>query len=50
MARLTSSLSQRYSDCADVNDNRPEFTMKEYHLRLNEDATVGTSVVSVTLL
>ncbi|XP_012575696.1 PREDICTED: cadherin EGF LAG seven-pass G-type receptor 3 isoform X1 [Condylura cristata] len=32
----------------DVNDNRPEFTMKEYHLRLNEDATVGTSVVSVT--
>ncbi|XP_060060672.1 cadherin EGF LAG seven-pass G-type receptor 3 isoform X2 [Erinaceus europaeus] len=32
----------------DVNDNRPEFTMKEYHLRLNEDAVVGTSVVSVT--
>ncbi|XP_075403418.1 cadherin EGF LAG seven-pass G-type receptor 3 [Tenrec ecaudatus] len=32
----------------DVNDNRPEFTLKEYHLRLNEDATVGTSVVSVT--
>nr|XP_017451421.1 cadherin EGF LAG seven-pass G-type receptor 3 isoform X4 [Rattus norvegicus] len=32
----------------DVNDNRPEFTMKEYHLRLNEDAAVGTSVVSVT--
>nr|XP_023415852.1 cadherin EGF LAG seven-pass G-type receptor 3 isoform X2 [Cavia porcellus] len=32
----------------DVNDNRPEFTTKEYHLRLNEDAAVGTSVVSVT--
>nr|XP_060486981.1 cadherin EGF LAG seven-pass G-type receptor 3 isoform X5 [Panthera onca] len=32
----------------DVNDNRPEFTMKEYHLRLNEDAAVGTTVVSVT--
>ncbi|KAM4821570.1 cadherin EGF LAG seven-pass G-type receptor 3 isoform 2-T2 [Thomomys bottae] len=32
----------------DVNDNRPEFTMKEYHLRLNEDAAVGTSVISVT--
>ncbi|XP_017658689.1 cadherin EGF LAG seven-pass G-type receptor 3 isoform X2 [Nannospalax galili] len=32
----------------DVNDNRPEFTMKEYHLRLNEDAAVGTSVVTVT--
>ncbi|XP_032989039.1 cadherin EGF LAG seven-pass G-type receptor 3 isoform X1 [Rhinolophus ferrumequinum] len=32
----------------DVNDNRPEFMMKEYHLRLNEDAAVGTSVVSVT--
>ncbi|XP_036288227.1 cadherin EGF LAG seven-pass G-type receptor 3 isoform X1 [Pipistrellus kuhlii] len=32
----------------DVNDNRPEFTTKEHHLRLNEDAAVGTSVVSVT--
>uniref|UniRef100_A0A5F8H6N2 Cadherin EGF LAG seven-pass G-type receptor 3 n=1 Tax=Monodelphis domestica TaxID=13616 RepID=A0A5F8H6N2_MONDO len=32
----------------DVNDNRPEFTQKEYHLRLNEDAAVGTSVLSVT--
>ncbi|XP_032892988.1 cadherin EGF LAG seven-pass G-type receptor 3 isoform X1 [Amblyraja radiata] len=32
----------------DVNDNRPEFTQKEYFIRLNEDATVGTSVLTVT--
>ncbi|XP_051950332.1 cadherin EGF LAG seven-pass G-type receptor 3 [Xyrauchen texanus] len=32
----------------DVNDNRPEFLQKEYFVRLNEDASVGTSVVSVT--
>ncbi|KAI1892191.1 hypothetical protein AGOR_G00130780 [Albula goreensis] len=32
----------------DVNDNRPEFLQKEYFVRLNEDAAVGTSVVSVT--
>uniref|UniRef100_H3BE22 Cadherin EGF LAG seven-pass G-type receptor 3 n=1 Tax=Latimeria chalumnae TaxID=7897 RepID=H3BE22_LATCH len=32
----------------DVNDNRPEFTQKEYFIRLNEDAVVGTSVLSVT--
>ncbi|KAM6977742.1 cadherin EGF LAG seven-pass G-type receptor 3 [Aplochiton taeniatus] len=32
----------------DVNDNRPEFLQKEYFVRLNEDAVVGTSVVSVT--
>ncbi|XP_075993525.1 cadherin EGF LAG seven-pass G-type receptor 3-like, partial [Genypterus blacodes] len=32
----------------DVNDNRPEFLQKEYYSRLNEDATVGTSVVTVT--
>ncbi|KAF7695487.1 cadherin EGF LAG seven-pass G-type receptor 3 [Silurus meridionalis] len=32
----------------DVNDNRPEFVQKEYYVRLNEDAAVGTSVVSVT--
>uniref|UniRef100_A0A803W489 Cadherin EGF LAG seven-pass G-type receptor 3 n=1 Tax=Ficedula albicollis TaxID=59894 RepID=A0A803W489_FICAL len=32
----------------DVNDNRPEFTQKEYFIRLNEDAAVGTSVLSVT--
>uniref|UniRef100_G3NQI9 Cadherin, EGF LAG seven-pass G-type receptor 3 n=1 Tax=Gasterosteus aculeatus aculeatus TaxID=481459 RepID=G3NQI9_GASAC len=32
----------------DVNDNRPEFLQKEYYARLNEDASVGTSVVTVT--
>ncbi|XP_053172608.1 cadherin EGF LAG seven-pass G-type receptor 2 [Scomber japonicus] len=32
----------------DVNDNNPEFTQKEYYMRLNEDATVGTSVVTVS--
>ncbi|XP_061664962.1 cadherin EGF LAG seven-pass G-type receptor 3 [Syngnathoides biaculeatus] len=32
----------------DVNDNRPEFLQKEYFSRLNEDAVVGTSVVTVT--
>lgn len=32
----------------DVNDNRPEFLQKEYYGRLNEDAVVGTSVVTVT--
>lgn len=32
----------------DVNDNRPEFLQKEYFVRLNEDAAVGTSVVVVT--
>uniref|UniRef100_A0ACB8EI24 Cadherin EGF LAG seven-pass G-type receptor 3 n=1 Tax=Sphaerodactylus townsendi TaxID=933632 RepID=A0ACB8EI24_9SAUR len=34
----------------DVNDNRPEFTHKEYFIRLNEDAAVGTSVLSVTAI
>ncbi|XP_034027332.1 cadherin EGF LAG seven-pass G-type receptor 3 [Thalassophryne amazonica] len=32
----------------DVNDNHPEFLQKEYYARLNEDASVGTSVVTVT--
>uniref|UniRef100_A0A8D3E5A0 Cadherin, EGF LAG seven-pass G-type receptor 3 n=1 Tax=Scophthalmus maximus TaxID=52904 RepID=A0A8D3E5A0_SCOMX len=32
----------------DVNDNRPEFLQKEYYSRLNEDAVVGTSVMTVT--
>lgn len=32
----------------DVNDNHPEFLQKEYYARLNEDAAVGTSVVTVT--
>ncbi|XP_072276680.1 cadherin EGF LAG seven-pass G-type receptor 3 isoform X2 [Pyxicephalus adspersus] len=34
----------------DVNDNRPEFTQKEYFIRLNEDASVGTSVLGVTAI
>ncbi|XP_037628924.1 cadherin EGF LAG seven-pass G-type receptor 3 isoform X2 [Sebastes umbrosus] len=32
----------------DVNDNRPEFLQKEYYARLNEDASVSTSVLTVT--
>uniref|UniRef100_A0A7N6FG21 Cadherin EGF LAG seven-pass G-type receptor 2 n=1 Tax=Anabas testudineus TaxID=64144 RepID=A0A7N6FG21_ANATE len=32
----------------DVNDNNPEFTQKAYQMRLNEDAAVGTSVVTVS--
>ncbi|XP_078727412.1 cadherin EGF LAG seven-pass G-type receptor 2-like isoform X2 [Lampetra fluviatilis] len=32
----------------DVNDNKPEFTHKTYHVRLNEDAAVSTSVLTVT--
>lgn len=32
----------------DVNDNSPEFTQREYSTRLNEDAAVGTSVLTVS--
>uniref|UniRef100_A0A8B9EKV8 Cadherin domain-containing protein n=1 Tax=Anser cygnoides TaxID=8845 RepID=A0A8B9EKV8_ANSCY len=32
----------------DVNDNSPEFTQREYGARLNEDAVVGTSVLTVS--
>ncbi|XP_029549960.1 cadherin EGF LAG seven-pass G-type receptor 2-like isoform X6 [Salmo trutta] len=32
----------------DVNDNNPEFTQRSYYMRLNEDAVVGTSVVTVS--
>lgn len=32
----------------DVNDNVPEFTQKSYSLKINEDAVVGTSVLTVT--
>ncbi|KAJ8260235.1 hypothetical protein GJAV_G00178630 [Gymnothorax javanicus] len=32
----------------DVNDNNPQFTQKSYQTRLNEDATVGTSVMTVS--
>ncbi|KAM9320481.1 cadherin EGF LAG seven-pass G-type receptor 2 [Gastrophryne carolinensis] len=34
----------------DVNDNAPEFTQHEYQARLNEDAAVGTSVLTVLAL
>ncbi|XP_052329457.1 cadherin EGF LAG seven-pass G-type receptor 2-like isoform X4 [Oncorhynchus keta] len=32
----------------DVNDNNPDFTQRSYFMRLNEDAVVGTSVVTVS--
>ncbi|NXX45357.1 CELR2 protein, partial [Tricholaema leucomelas] len=32
----------------DVNDNSPEFTQREYGARLNEDAAVGSSVLTVS--
>uniref|UniRef100_A0A8C4R486 Cadherin, EGF LAG seven-pass G-type receptor 2 n=1 Tax=Eptatretus burgeri TaxID=7764 RepID=A0A8C4R486_EPTBU len=32
----------------DVNDNEPKFTQDTYNVRLNEDAAVGTSVITVT--
>ncbi|XP_069797890.1 cadherin EGF LAG seven-pass G-type receptor 2 isoform X4 [Narcine bancroftii] len=34
----------------DVNDNNPEFTQKFYQIRLNEDAAVGSSVVTVSAI
>ncbi|XP_063811014.1 cadherin EGF LAG seven-pass G-type receptor 2-like isoform X2 [Pseudophryne corroboree] len=34
----------------DVNDNAPQFTQNEYQARLNEDAVVGTSVLTVLAL
>ncbi|EMP25868.1 Cadherin EGF LAG seven-pass G-type receptor 2 [Chelonia mydas] len=34
----------------DVNDNNPEFTLKEYSVRLNEDAAMGTSVLTVSAI
>uniref|UniRef100_K7FSG0 Cadherin EGF LAG seven-pass G-type receptor 2 n=1 Tax=Pelodiscus sinensis TaxID=13735 RepID=K7FSG0_PELSI len=34
----------------DVNDNNPEFTQKEYSVRLNEDAAVGTSVLTISAI
>ncbi|XP_049616876.1 cadherin EGF LAG seven-pass G-type receptor 1 isoform X5 [Syngnathus scovelli] len=34
----------------DVNDNVPTFTEKVYSLKINEDAIVGTSVLTVTAL
>ncbi|XP_032898448.1 cadherin EGF LAG seven-pass G-type receptor 2 isoform X3 [Amblyraja radiata] len=34
----------------DVNDNNPEFTQPLYQVRLNEDAAVGSSVVTVSAI
>ncbi|XP_078098403.1 cadherin EGF LAG seven-pass G-type receptor 2 isoform X5 [Mustelus asterias] len=34
----------------DVNDNNPEFSQKLYQIRLNEDAAVGSSVVTVSAI
>ncbi|XP_069485338.1 cadherin EGF LAG seven-pass G-type receptor 1 isoform X3 [Ambystoma mexicanum] len=44
---MTSSASVTIT-VLDVNDNNPTFTEKVYHLRLNEDAAVGSSVLTLT--
>ncbi|XP_060135357.1 cadherin EGF LAG seven-pass G-type receptor 1 isoform X1 [Zootoca vivipara] len=44
---MTSSASVSIT-VLDVNDNSPTFTEKVYQLRLNEDATVGSSVLTLT--
>uniref|UniRef100_A0A8B9S3C2 Cadherin EGF LAG seven-pass G-type receptor 1 n=1 Tax=Apteryx owenii TaxID=8824 RepID=A0A8B9S3C2_APTOW len=44
---MTSSASVSIT-VLDVNDNNPAFTEKVYHLRLNEDAAVGSSVLTLT--
>ncbi|XP_059581872.1 cadherin EGF LAG seven-pass G-type receptor 1 isoform X4 [Alligator mississippiensis] len=44
---MTSSASVAIT-VLDVNDNNPTFTEKVYHLRLNEDAAVGSSVLTLT--
>ncbi|MEE6481192.1 hypothetical protein FKM82_012777 [Ascaphus truei] len=44
---MTSSASVTIT-VLDVNDNNPTFTEKVYQLRLNEDAAVGSSVLTVT--
>ncbi|XP_062834481.1 cadherin EGF LAG seven-pass G-type receptor 2 isoform X1 [Anolis carolinensis] len=46
---MTSSASVSIT-ILDVNDNNPEFTQKEYSMRLNEDAAVGTSVLTVSAI
>nr|XP_025039040.1 cadherin EGF LAG seven-pass G-type receptor 1 isoform X3 [Pelodiscus sinensis] len=43
---MTSSASVAIT-VLDVNDNNPSFTEKVYQLRLNEDAAVGSSVLTV---
>lgn len=44
---MTSSASVTIT-LLDVNDNNPTFTEKVYQLRLNEDAAVGSSVLTMT--
>ncbi|XP_063302853.1 cadherin EGF LAG seven-pass G-type receptor 1 isoform X3 [Pelobates fuscus] len=44
---MTSSASVTIT-ILDVNDNNPTFTEKVYQLRLNEDAAVGSSVLTMT--
>ncbi|XP_073475805.1 cadherin EGF LAG seven-pass G-type receptor 1 isoform X2 [Aquarana catesbeiana] len=44
---MTSSASVTIT-LLDVNDNNPTFTEKVYQLRLNEDAVVGSSVLTMT--
>uniref|UniRef100_A0A8C3NSH2 Uncharacterized protein n=1 Tax=Geospiza parvula TaxID=87175 RepID=A0A8C3NSH2_GEOPR len=44
---MTSSASVSIT-VLDMNDNNPTFTEKVYHLRLNEDAAVGSSVLTLT--
>uniref|UniRef100_A0A8C5RRI5 Cadherin domain-containing protein n=1 Tax=Laticauda laticaudata TaxID=8630 RepID=A0A8C5RRI5_LATLA len=46
---MTSSASVSIT-ILDVNDNNPEFTQREYTMRLNEDAAVGTSVLIVSAI
>ncbi|XP_028854714.1 cadherin EGF LAG seven-pass G-type receptor 2-like, partial [Denticeps clupeoides] len=45
---LMSSSASISMTILDVNDNNPEFTQKAYFMRLNEDAAVGNSVVTVS--
>ncbi|XP_039617017.1 cadherin EGF LAG seven-pass G-type receptor 1 isoform X2 [Polypterus senegalus] len=46
---MTSSASVSIT-ILDVNDNIPTFNEKNYYLRINEDALVGTSVLTVTAI
>ncbi|XP_060935371.1 cadherin EGF LAG seven-pass G-type receptor 1 [Limanda limanda] len=47
MPQMSSSASVSIT-VLDVNDNVPTFTEKMYSLKINEDAVVGTSVLTVT--
>nr|XP_033813815.1 cadherin EGF LAG seven-pass G-type receptor 1 isoform X2 [Geotrypetes seraphini] len=45
---VTSSSASVAITVLDVNDNHPTFAERVYHLRLNEDAAVGSSVLTLT--